>query len=85
MTSTDPTIAITLNLFGDHRRYQPPNETGAFAVICRSGATIAELLGPLGIPRDEETAISLNGELGRVSDILKDGDDLVLFGPTEGG
>ena len=85
MTSTDPTIAITLNLFGDHRRYQPPGETGPVYVACRAGATIAELLQQLGIPRDEETAISLNGELGRVSDVLKDGDELVLFGPSEGG
>jgi sulfur carrier protein ThiS len=85
VTSANTTIAVTLNLFGDHRRYQPPGETGPVDVTCRSGATIADLLRQLGIPEDEETAISLNGELGRVSDILKDGDELVLFGPNEGG
>lgn len=85
MTSADTTIAVTLNLFGDLRRYQRPGENGPMRLTCSKGDTVADLLRGLAIPHIEDTAISFNGELGRVSDVLKDGDELILFGPTEGG
>ena len=85
MNPADTSISVTLNLFGDLRRYQPAGESGPARLACASGTTIGELLQRLGIPPGEETAISLNGELASISHVLRDGDEIILFGPSEGG
>ncbi len=85
MNTTDPTIAITLDLFGNLRRYLPPGENGPLRLSCTVGTTVAGLQARLGIPPEEDAAVSLNGELGSVGAVLKDGDELILFGPSEGG
>ena len=85
MNTADTNIAISLNLFGDLRRYLPPGQDGPMRITCAPGTKVVDLLRRLGIADEAETAISLNGELASITDVLHDGDEVVLFGPTAGG
>lgn len=78
-------IRVRLQLFADLRKYLPAGESGAYTISLPEGATVATMLSAAGIPEAEEITIGLNGERGTREQPLKDGDDVVLFSPMEGG
>jgi sulfur carrier protein ThiS len=85
VTVPEAKVTIRLNLFGELRRFMPPKEHGPLVYSVPAPATVKAVMTQLGIPPEEEVAVSLNGELGKLSSGLKDGDEIILFGPTEGG
>ncbi|HEY5477823.1 MAG TPA: MoaD/ThiS family protein [Tepidiformaceae bacterium] len=83
--STDATVAITVSFFGDLRQYHTPGEPGPARLTCHAGATVADVLRQLRVPEATDTAISRNGELSGMDEVVRDGDELIFFGPSEGG
>jgi sulfur carrier protein ThiS len=80
-----PAINVKVSLFADLRRYLPKGETGAIGVALPPGATVADLIASLGITEAEEVTAGRNGEQALHDAVLRDGDDIVLFSPMEGG
>jgi sulfur carrier protein ThiS len=78
-------IRVHVTLFADLRRYLPRGAEGPQLHALPAGATVADLLAAIGIPAAVEVTPGLNGELAERGATLRDGDDLVLFSPMEGG
>lgn len=80
-----PLVHVRLTLFADLKRFLPKGEHGPLAFQLGSGATVRTLLAQAGIPAVEEITVGLNGNQGDRDSILRDGDEVVLFSPMEGG
>ncbi|MBA4179913.1 MAG: hypothetical protein C0506_04920 [Anaerolinea sp.] len=80
-----PAITVRLTLFADLKRFLPKGHHGPLTVSLQPEATVASLLNATGIPAGEEITIGLNGAQGGRDSTLKDGDEVVLFSPMEGG
>jgi sulfur carrier protein ThiS len=85
VSDTPSTVSITVTLFAELRQYLPDGADGPFSLELVSGATVEEVLSELGVPGDVEITVGLNGELGARDNQLRDGDDLQLFTPMQGG
>jgi aldehyde:ferredoxin oxidoreductase len=81
----DRSIAVTVTLFADLRRYLPPGSEGPQRYTLPAGSTVADLLTAIGIPADTDLTAGLDGELADRSDTLHDGADVMLLSPMEGG
>jgi molybdopterin converting factor small subunit len=84
-TGTVPKIAVRLTLFADLKRFLPKGHNGPLSFSLDDGATVETLLAAAGIPAKEEITVGLNGDQGQRDSVLKDGDEVVLFSPMEGG
>lgn len=78
-------IRVQVELFADLRQYATPGVSGAEDVEVPAGTTMAELISRYGIPEEYDITIGRNGEQAQPSDIVEDGDQIVLFSPMEGG
>ena len=78
-------ITVRLTLFADLKRFLPKGQPGALVFELVPGATVSSLLVAAGIPVTEEITVGLNGDQGHRDSPLKDGDEVVLFSPMEGG
>lgn len=78
-------IRVRLSLFADLRRFLPKGHSGALETDVPPGATVRDLLDRVGVPADGEITIGVNGEQGSLETRLRDGDEIVLFSPMEGG
>ena len=83
-TSTDQ-INVRVTLFADLRRFLTKGVEGAQTYVLPAGSTVADLLATIGIPADDEVTVGLNGEQAARENVLRDGDDAVMFSPMEGG
>lgn len=83
--SVEPRISVRLQLFADLRRFLAKGVAGPLEVPLEPGATVRQLLEVAGIPLNEEITIGLNGEQGDLDSVLRNGDEVVLFSPMEGG
>ena len=79
------TIAVRVTLFADLRRFLPPGVDGPHRRTVPAGATIAELLAVIGVPEDATITIGVDGELADRATPLRDGADVMLLSPMEGG
>jgi molybdopterin converting factor small subunit len=84
-TGTVPKIAVRLTLFADLKRFLPKGHSGPLSFSLDDGATVEALLAAAGIPANEQITVGLNGDQGQRDSVLKDGDEVVLFSPMEGG
>ena len=82
---TSPRFQVRLTLFADLKRFLPKGQTGALSFEVGAGSTVGTLLAQAGIPAVEEITVGLNGNQGDRDSILRDGDEVVLFSPMEGG
>ncbi len=80
-----PPITVRLTLFADLKRFLPKGQDGPLTFAVSRGATVDALLAVAGIPTAEEITVGLNGDQSQRDAILKDGDEVVLFSPMEGG
>ena len=80
-----PIIAVGLTLFADLKRFLPKGHDGPLTFSLPATASVATLLSAAGIPIGQEITIGLNGDQGSRESGLKDGDEVVLFSPMEGG
>lgn len=78
-------MTVSVTLFGDLRKYLSRGSPEILSVSLAADSTVADLLGLVGVPAEEEVTPGLNGELAGRETVLHDGDVLLLFGPMEGG
>jgi sulfur carrier protein ThiS len=80
-----PQIRVKVTLMADLRRYVPPGGSGCRSYVLEESATLADVLEAAGIPPGEQVTLSVNNELAEPGTGLRDGDDVVVFSPMEGG
>ena len=79
-------MQITAKLHGTLRKYLPAGSAfNATAVEVPDGATVAEVVGRLGIPTGHAKMIVSDNEQLELSSLVRDGQELNLFPPLAGG
>jgi len=71
--------------FADLRRFLPRGSDGPQRYSVPSGATAADLLAAIGVEADAEVTIAVNGELAGRDTPLREGVEVMLLNPMEGG
>jgi len=79
------TIGVQVTLFADLRRYLPPGVDGPHRRTVPEGSRVADLLAAIGIPPEADVTVGLDGELADRDTPLRDGADVMLLSPMEGG
>lgn len=79
------TIAVMVTLFADLRRFLPPGVDGPHRRTVPAGSTVAGLLEVIGVPADADITVGVDGELADRASPLRDGADVMLLSPMEGG
>src|SRR5881409_1454282 len=79
------TITIAVTFFADLRRFLPRGAEGPQRYTVPEGATAADLLAAIGVDPGAEVTIAVDGELGNRETPLRDGSDVMLLNPMEGG
>ncbi|MBI1846482.1 MAG: MoaD/ThiS family protein [Candidatus Rokubacteria bacterium] len=79
------TITVTVTLFADLRRFLPRGADGPQRYAVAPAATAADLLATIGIDADAEITIAVDGELADRHTLLRDGAEIMLLSPMEGG
>ena len=84
--STDtPTITVTVRFFADLRRFLPRGADGPQPYTVPGGATVADLLAAVGIEARADVTAAMDGELAGRDTPLRDGAEIMLLSPMEGG
>jgi len=78
-------ITVTVTFFADLRRFMPRGEDGPQRYIIHEGAAVADLLAAIGIEQGAEVTIAVDGELAGRETLLRDGVEVMLLNPMEGG
>lgn len=77
---------IRVKLIATYLAHLPPGAKGnMFEAVMPDGATIGELLGPLGIPLDDTSVFLLNGVQAEAAAQLAEGDLVTAFSAIAGG
>jgi sulfur carrier protein ThiS len=79
------TIGITVAFFADLRRFLPRGVDGPQRYTVPEGATVADLLAAIGVEPGSEVIIAVDGELAARETLLRDGAEVMLLNPMEGG
>ena len=79
------TIGVKVTLFADLRRFLPPGVDGPHRRVVPAGSTVAGLLAIIGVPEDADITIGVDGELADRATPLREGADVMLLSPMEGG
>lgn len=80
-----PSLAVTVVFLGHLRRYLPAGAEGPQRYVLPAGARAGDLLDAIGVRRDQDITIGVDGDLADRDTPLRDGADIVLLGPMEGG
>ena len=80
-----PTITVSVTFFADLRRFLPRGADGPQPYTVSAGATVADLLAAIGVPPDRDVTAAVDGELAARDTPLRDGADVMLLSPMEGG
>ncbi|MBI1963553.1 MAG: MoaD/ThiS family protein [Candidatus Rokubacteria bacterium] len=79
-------LTVRLHLFAAFAAWLPPGgRDGRAALDVPAGATVADVLGALGIPVDLARVILVNGHDAAADQPLADGDEIAIFPPLAGG
>lgn len=78
-------IAVTVTFFADLRRFLPRGADGSQRYDLSEGATLAELLAAIGIEPGYDLTAAVDGELAARDTPLRDGAEVMLLSPMEGG
>jgi sulfur carrier protein ThiS len=79
------TISVTVAFFADLRRFLPRGADGPQRYTMPEGATVADLLAVIGVEADAELIVAVDGELAGRNMPLRDGAEVMLLHPMEGG
>ncbi len=79
------TVTVTVTLFADLRRFLPRGADGPQRYALAAGATAADLVAAIGIAADTELTVAVDGELASRDTRLREGADVMLLSPMEGG
>jgi sulfur carrier protein ThiS len=79
-------VNIRVKLIATYLAHLPPGTQGNTAEMAvPQGATIGDVLGPLGIPLDDSSVLLLNGLQAEADARLSDGDVVTAFSAIAGG
>ena len=78
-------IAVTVTLFADLRRLLPRGTDGPQRYTVREGATVSELLAAIGVEAGADVTVAVNGELAARDTTLREGAEVMVLSPMEGG
>jgi sulfur carrier protein ThiS len=78
-------ITVTVTFFADLRRFMPRGQDGPQPYTIHEGAAVADLLAAIGIEQGAEVTIAVDGELAGRDTLLRDGVEVMLLNPMEGG
>lgn len=79
------TISVTVTFFADLRRFLPRGADGPQRFTLPASAAVADLLTAIGIEPGAEVTAAVDGELARRDTPLRDGAEVMLLSPMEGG
>jgi sulfur carrier protein ThiS len=79
------TIGVTVILSAGLRRLVPRCPDGPQRHTLAAGATLGDLLAALGIPPSTDLTAAVDGELAERDTPLRDGAEVMLLVPMEGG
>ena len=79
------TITVSVTLFADLRRFLPRGADGPQHYTLSEGATLVDLLAAVGIEPGAEVTAAVDGALAAKDAPLRDGADVMLLSPMEGG
>jgi sulfur carrier protein ThiS len=79
------TISITVAFFADLRRFLPRGADGPQRYTVPEGATVADLLAAIGVEPGAEVIIAVDGDQAGRDTLLRDGAEVMLLNPMEGG
>jgi molybdopterin converting factor small subunit len=79
------TIGVRVTFFADLRRFLPRGADGPQPYTVAERATVDDLLTIIGVAPDADLTIAVDGEQGDRSTPLRDGADVMLLSPMEGG
>ncbi len=79
------TITVSVTFFADLRRFLPRGADGPQRYGVPEGATVADLLVAIGVAAGAEVTAAVDGELAGRDTRLRDGADVMLLSPMEGG
>ena len=77
-------MKVEVQLFGFLLKYAPPARE-CFEIDLPDGSALADLVRALNIPTDEPRQSLVNGSHAPDERVLKDGDQVALLTPAEGG
>ncbi|MFI5373716.1 MAG: MoaD/ThiS family protein [Candidatus Rokuibacteriota bacterium] len=80
-----PTVAVTVILSAALRRRRPGSGDGPQRHVLAAGATLTDLLAVLGIDGSTDLTAAVDGELAERDTPLRDGAEIMLLAPMEGG
>jgi molybdopterin converting factor small subunit len=78
-------ITVTVIFFADLRRFIPRGKDGPQRYIVHESAAVGDLLAAIGIDQGAEVTIAVDGELAGRETPLRDGAEVMLLNPMEGG
>lgn len=79
-------MKIRVKLIATYLVHLPPGTQGNTAEMdAPEGATIGDVLGPLGIPLDDTSVLLLNGLQAEADALLAEGDVVTAFSAIAGG
>ncbi len=79
-------MRVRVKLIANYMKLLPPGTQGnTIEWEIHSGATIGDLLGPMGVPLDDSTVLLLNGRQAEADALLSEGDMVTAFSAIAGG
>ena len=78
-------MTVSVTFFADLRRYLPKGADGPQKYEVAPGTTVADLLETIGVDASYDVTIAVDGELADRDTKLRDGADVMLLSPMEGG
>ncbi|HUO64208.1 MAG TPA: MoaD/ThiS family protein [Terriglobales bacterium] len=79
------TITVSVTFFADLRRFLPRGADGPQPYTIPESATAADLLAAIGLEAGAEVTIAVDGELAERDTLLRNGSEIMLLNPMEGG
>ena len=79
------TITVSVTFFADLRRFLPRGADGPQPYTIPESATAADLLATIGVEAGAEVTIAVDGELAERDTLLRNGNEIMLLNPMEGG
>lgn len=78
-------ITVSVTFFADLRRFLPRGAEGPQRYTLPASATLADLLGTIGVDPAADVTAAVDGELAGPDTPLRHGAEVMLLHPMEGG
>jgi sulfur carrier protein ThiS len=79
------TVTVKVTFFADLRRFLPRGADGPQPYTLPDRSTVDDLLAVIGVAPNTDVTIAVDGEQAARETPLRDGADVMLLSPMEGG